>query len=160
MENQETIFRQKSVDRVNSPEQLDGYLKVTSPSVWLVLIGIIIILFGAIVWSYFGKLNTYSPVGCTIEEGIAYCYINEDAGSKIDVGMTIEVPTDETSFEITSIDRKGMQIPDTYDYLQHIVGVTSSDYVFLINGKCDLPNGYYAARVATESVSPLEFILN
>ncbi len=74
--------------------------------------------------------------------------------------MTIEVPTDETSFEITSIDRKGMQIPDTYDYLQQIVGVTSSDYVFLINGKCDLPNGYYAARVATESVSPLEFILN
>lgn len=160
MEKQETIFRQKSVDRVNSPEQLDSYLKVTSPSVWLVLIGIIIILFGAIVWSYFGKLNTYSSVGCTIEEGQAWCYINEENGSNINAGMIVEIPSEEKSFEITSVDKKGIQIPDAYDYLQHLIGVTSKDYVFSIMGLCDLPNGYYAARVATESVSPLEFILN
>ena len=32
-----TLFRKKSLDRITSPEQLDEYLHVTSPSVWILL---------------------------------------------------------------------------------------------------------------------------
>ena len=35
------IFRKKAVDRVNSPEQLNDYIRVTSPSIWMVLAGVI-----------------------------------------------------------------------------------------------------------------------
>ena len=70
MEKQESIFRQKSVERVSSPEQLDDYLKVTSPSVWLVLVGIIILLVGTIAWGAFGKLKTYAVTGCYVEDGV------------------------------------------------------------------------------------------
>ena len=160
MEKQETIFRQKSVDRVSSPEQLDSYLKVTSPSVWIALIGIIIILVGAIAWGTFGKLQTYAATGCVVEDGVGYCYLREEEGVKIDTGMRVEIPSEETSFEILSIQTQGIQIPDSYSYLQHLVGVTSEDYVFCVSGLTNLAGGYYQGRIVTEAVSPLEFILN
>ena len=160
MEKQETIFRQKSVDRVSSPEQLDSYLKVTTPSVWLVLIGIIIILCGIIVWATFGKLKTYANVGCAVESKEAYCYIREEDGANVDVGMDVEIPNKNASFTIISIDRAGLKIPDSYNYLQHIIGVSSQDYVFSLVGKTDLADGYYSGRIATELISPLKFIFN
>ena len=36
------LFRQKSLDRVNSPEQLNDYIRVTTPSVWLILFATLI----------------------------------------------------------------------------------------------------------------------
>lgn len=34
MENK--LFRQKSIDRVSSPEQLQDYMRVTNPGVWMI----------------------------------------------------------------------------------------------------------------------------
>lgn len=161
MNRKDTIFRQKSVDRVSSPEQLDNYLKVTSPSVWLVLVGIIIILVAAIVWSTYGKLNTYTPVGCVVESNNVYCYVKEEDSSKISKDMNIEFPDKGIEVSIDQIDYAGVNIPDSYAYLQHLVGVTSNDYVIAIYGHCDdMDSGYYPGRIMTESVSPLVFILN
>ena len=47
MENQ--IFRQKSVERISSPEQLQDYMRVTTPGVWMVLLAVILLLAGVIV---------------------------------------------------------------------------------------------------------------
>ena len=158
--NTETIFRQKSVDRVSSPEELDKYLKVTSPTVWVVLIGIILILVGAIAWSTMGRLKTYANVGCAVEKHIAYCYVNEEDGAKVQPGMIIEIPSEEAEIEIISYDTEGLNITDSYSYLQHLVGVTSEDYVRCMAGQTDLEEGYYAGKIAVESISPLTFILN
>lgn len=160
MEKQETIFRQKSIDRVSSPEQLDSYLKVTSPSVWLVLIGIIFILVGAIVWGTFGKINTYANVGCVVDSNVAYCYIKETEAENVKTGMDVIIPSENTKFQIMQFEKTGMTISDEYDYLQHLVGVNSNDYVFGISGVCNIKNGYYQAKVVTESISPLKFIFN
>lgn len=160
MEKQETIFRQKSVERVSSPEQLDNYLKVTSPSVWLILIGIIIILAGFIAWGAFGRLETYVSAGCVVEDGVGYCYIKEEEGLRINKGMNIKIPSKDVSFQITGVETQGIQIPDAYSYLQHLIGVDSSDYVYCATGLCNIDNGYYPGKVETDSVSPLEFILN
>ena len=34
------LFREKSLNYISSPEQLNDYLKVTKPAVWIVLIAI------------------------------------------------------------------------------------------------------------------------
>ena len=49
MENQ--IFRQKSVERISSPEQLQDYMRVTTPGVWMVLAAVILLLAGLILSS-------------------------------------------------------------------------------------------------------------
>lgn len=160
MEKNETIFRQKSVDRVSSPEQLDNYLKVTTPSVWLILIGIIVLLIGTIVWAALGKLNTYVNTGCIVESQTAYCYVTEEDGKKVDEGMTVEIPSEDVQFEVIGVETQGVNIPDTYNYLQHIVGVTSSDFVLSLYGLTNLKDGYYTGRIIVESISPLVFIFN
>ena len=48
-----TIFREKSMDRVTSPEALNDYIRVTTPSVWIILAALITLLAGMIIWSMF-----------------------------------------------------------------------------------------------------------
>ena len=57
------IFREKSIERVSSPEELNDYIRVTSPSVWLVLAALIILLAGMLVWSIFGTVEAHTADG-------------------------------------------------------------------------------------------------
>lgn len=61
------IFRQKSIDRVSSPEQLNDYIRVTTPSVWLVLIAIILLLVGMVAWSVLGTVEAHAADGSKSE---------------------------------------------------------------------------------------------
>lgn len=58
-----SIFRKKSMDRVSSPEQLNDYIRVTSPGVWLFLIALILLLTGFIIWAAFGRLDVAAADG-------------------------------------------------------------------------------------------------
>ena len=62
-----SIFRQKSMDRVSSPEQLNDYIRVTTPSVWLVLLAVVVLLVGILAWSIFGKVEATNAEGDTEE---------------------------------------------------------------------------------------------
>lgn len=53
-----SIFRAKSLDRISSPEEIDEYMKVTSPSMWLVLGTVFLLLAAALLWSVTGRIET------------------------------------------------------------------------------------------------------
>ena len=59
------IFRQKNIDKVSSPEKLDDYIRVTTPSVWITLAAIVVLLAGVIVWGIFGELTVHNEDGTT-----------------------------------------------------------------------------------------------
>lgn len=61
------IFREKSISRVSSPEELNDYIRVTSPSVWIVLIAVVVLLLGMLAWSIFGTVETHNEDGSTEE---------------------------------------------------------------------------------------------
>ncbi|MBR2274576.1 MAG: hypothetical protein IJ873_00715, partial [Lachnospiraceae bacterium] len=63
------IFREKSMERVASPEQLNDYIRVTSPSVWIILLAMLVLLAGILVWSVFGRVEIHNPEGG--EEAVA-----------------------------------------------------------------------------------------
>ena len=52
-----SIFRKKSIERVSSPEQLNDYIRVTTPSVWLILFATIILIAGTLIWGIFGRIE-------------------------------------------------------------------------------------------------------
>ena len=57
------IFREKSIKRISSPEELNDYMKVTTPRVWIILAVIIILLLGIVVWGIFGSVTITDAAG-------------------------------------------------------------------------------------------------
>ncbi|MCR5735988.1 MAG: hypothetical protein K6G22_15420 [Lachnospiraceae bacterium] len=64
-EKNSNLFREKSLERISSPEQLDDYIKVVSPGIWLMLGAIILLLVGVIVWSALGTIPVENAQGVT-----------------------------------------------------------------------------------------------
>ena len=46
------IFRRKSLERIASPDQLDRYLQVSAPSLWLILLALFLMLGAAAAWCF------------------------------------------------------------------------------------------------------------
>lgn len=67
MSERKQIYRQESLDRISSPEKLNDYIKVSSPSMWLIMGAIIILLLGVISWSILGTVTVNKPDGTTQE---------------------------------------------------------------------------------------------
>lgn len=69
---EKSIFRKKSLEQISTPEQLDDYIKVTKPSVWVVLIATIILIAGVLVWAVFGKIEVNTENGTETLAPISY----------------------------------------------------------------------------------------
>ena len=69
---EKSIFRDKSLDQISTPEQLDDYIKVTKPSVWVVLIASILLIVGVLVWAVFGKIEVNTGNGTETVAPISY----------------------------------------------------------------------------------------
>lgn len=52
MEEKKNIFRKSSLDKISSPEKLNDYIKVSNPSVWIVLAAIAVLLVAVVIWGY------------------------------------------------------------------------------------------------------------
>ena len=49
--------------RVGSPEELNDYIRVSSPAVWIVLAVVIALLLGALAWAVFGTVDVIDAAG-------------------------------------------------------------------------------------------------
>ena len=66
-ESKDSIFRKKSMDRVTGPESLNDYIRVTSPSVWIALLALVVLLVGLLAWSIFGRIEVKDENGSVKE---------------------------------------------------------------------------------------------
>ncbi|MCR5402316.1 MAG: hypothetical protein K6E91_00640 [Butyrivibrio sp.] len=57
------IYREESIERISSPEKLNDYIRVSSPSMWLIMAAIIILLLGVLAYSIFGSVTVNNPDG-------------------------------------------------------------------------------------------------
>jgi len=58
---EQKIFRRSAIDSMSSPEQLTDYIRVTAPSVWIILTAAIILLGSLFVWAAFGRVEVGRP---------------------------------------------------------------------------------------------------
>ena len=69
-------FRKESLERINSPEELEDYIRVATPSVWLVLLATAILLAGMLAWSVLGTVEVEKPDGSIKEVHPIYFVTN------------------------------------------------------------------------------------
>jgi hypothetical protein len=62
-----SIFSQKSLSRINGPEELNAYVRVTTPSIWIVLAAIALLVTGILGWCLFGTVAVHEADGSVRE---------------------------------------------------------------------------------------------
>ena len=123
-EQKNKIFNQHALDKINSPEQLNDYLKVTNPGIWVILAAVITLLIGFIAWASLGKLETS-------------VWTTENTPVPISAGMKVRIGSEEYSIASMGRDDNGkavahipVQLLDGY-YEAKIVVESVSPVTFL-----------------------------
>ena len=159
MSENKSIFRKQSMESVSSPEQLGDYITSASPSVWLVLIAIILLLVGVCVWGIFGRLDTTVTAGAVSSNGELLLYIPEADSEKIKNGLKVTV--DEKEYTISEVSASPVELGAECDaYALHASSLKQGDFAYVASAHTDLPDGSYKAEITVDSVSPISFVTN
>lgn len=138
-EQKSNIFRQRSLDRISSPEQLTDYLRVTNPGIWVLLAAIIMLLGGLFAWSMVGRLETLADGVALVENGQAQIMVTDSGNGEIQSGMTVRFGSDE--YEITTVEK------DDFERTVALAPVNEAD-------------GKYDVKIVTESIHPIKFLFS
>ncbi len=57
------LFRKKSLEHAQSPDDLNEYIRITTPPVWLALLASLFLLLGILAWSIFGTVTVSDDSG-------------------------------------------------------------------------------------------------
>lgn len=153
------LFRKKSLERISSPEQMNAYIRVSTPSVWLLLTAIVILLAGVCVWGVFGHMDTTLSAVAVSREGAVTAYVREADAGKVDAGMAVTVG--ETQGRVISVAAEPVSVDDSFtDYMLHVGSLQTGEWVYAVALDADCPDGVHSAQIVIDSVSPLAFVLN
>lgn len=129
-----SLFRKKSLERISSPEQLNDYIKVSSPSVWLIISAMIIIAVAFSIWAFNGNITSeVSSTGVfqgSSQDNInsVVCYVDANYAPKISEGMTVRI-YDKSKPMSAYINGKVTKISQTPVNQEDILHSYSSEYV-------------------------------
>ena len=70
----QSIFREKSLERVASPDKLDQYIRVSNPAAWMVLAVIVLVLVAGCAWAFAATVPNVETCTITVENG---CFTGE-----------------------------------------------------------------------------------
>ena len=130
------VSRQKTRDRISSPDQLTDYLRVTNPGIWVLLASIVLFLAGVFVWFTIGTLESTAAVKVSVAGQQATVIPREAA--VLTEGMPLRVASDE--------------------YTLDSVGTDEYDRSFG-NAVVELPDGVYDGIVVTAQTHLISFLL-
>lgn len=152
------LFRVESLERIQSPDQLEDYIRVSNPGVWIVLAAIVLLLVAGVVWASVGRLVEATPTVLVVKNAQATCYVGEDAAASVARGDTVRAG--KAQGEVTEVAQVPLS-PDalsaTLDaYAAHRVGATGWMYPVSVN--IQLADGVYDAHIATSSFAPIKLL--
>lgn len=169
MENK--LFREKSLNRISSPEDLTDYIKVTTPSVWMVLIAIILLLAGVCCWGIFGRVETKIDALVMSTDSYMYAIVDDSEAARISTGDQLRVEGRTYTVAAIGSDPLELTVAES-SYLLHLLGKTENCWVTILSlspsytdekgasGIENLPQGTYEGKVVIDSVNPISFVIN
>lgn len=137
----ESVFREKSLEKVKSPDNLNEYIRVSNPGIWLLLAAVVVLLLGFCIWGVFGQLHTVVKTDAHCENGVLTCSLPGDYAQAVQPGMPVTVGGHRGTVSEVDV-RSGSQ----------------STCVAVLNEP--IADGTYHAVIEIESLHPMSFLLN
>lgn len=155
----EKLFREKSLERISSPENLNEYLKVASPGVWLIMISVILVIVGGIFWASSGYVEkTVETALVSDGAGENYLIIKGNEKDNIAVDMEVRVP-DRDSAKIVSVSATPIHPDENMsEYAYHLAGISGDEWIYVATVDGDYLEGTYPATIILGKTGLLTFI--
>lgn len=156
------IQLRKESRRTLTPDQLGSYIKVSRPSVWMLMAVIAALLVAGVVWFFAGSVKEGASGPCRVREGSCIVYIPLSKSAKLQPGNEV-VLTDgdaryqgtvssvgDTPLSIRAIEQECTDL-DLSTFAEDGWGVA----VWI---ETDAAPGTYAARIITASYQPIRLL--
>lgn len=154
-------MEEKKLKKVDSPEQLNQYIRLSNPGVWILLIAIVVLLIGVCAWGFFGKIDTKITTVAISSDYNSYVYIKEADLEKVKNGMNVEIVNNENKYEIVEIETTPEKVTDELsEYARHLGNFQIGEWVYKCRLNKSLKEGTYGANIVVESIAPMVFITN
>ncbi len=139
----EEIYRKKVLDKAKSPDNLDDYIHLSNPGVWLLLVSVIVLLVGALIWGIFGKIDSTTPTTVFVKDKQVVCIVAEKDLPSVQVGSKVK------------FDKYEAEIVEIGGHVENQVG-----YVCTLSMNEMPEEGFYDGKIIIASFHPLSFVLN
>ncbi len=163
------LFREKSLEAVESPESLNDYLRVTSVGVWLVLSAVIALLVGGILWGILGRIDTKRQAAVITTGNKTICCVpfeSFDELTMISERRTVEIGG--VAYPLVLGEDGGIELgyleefvteENRYSRIALVSGLAKEDLVACLPVDASFEDGVQPGTVVTESLQPISLIL-
>lgn len=158
---EESVFRKESLERVSSPEQLNDYIKVSGPSVWVVLAAVLLLLAALFVWAFTGSIPTTLNMTGMAAGGEITCYVSTEEAQKLAPGMPAQAGS--VAGTVSAVGDLPLSYAETAaryesDYIAYALGL--GDWNVPVRVAAAVPDGLQALTITTDTVHPIRFLFN
>lgn len=157
------IFNKQASEKLRSPDDLDNYVRVTTPSAWIILIACIALLLGLFAWAFFGAISTSVSTTAASVDGKVICLLSTDDAAKVDEGDAAYI--ENTQMKVAEVSQIPLSREEIHDLIRNdylVSALTDQDWAYLVtfSGEADLAEHVpYQMSITTERVAPIELVL-
>lgn len=162
----EKIFREKSLKKITSSEELNDYVKVASPGVWLILASVIALFVGLFVWGIFGRVDTTIKCLGYVKNNEAVVYVKEEDIDRVDESALINIGKTFWSKvgDVTYIAKMPQKIDGEFsENMLHLGDLKDGDWVYEVRFRVldnTIEEDYYSIGLIVESFKPITLLFN
>jgi hypothetical protein len=159
-----SIFNKSATERLRSPDDLDKYLQVTNPSVWVVLAACLSLLVGLLAWGIFGTVATnISAIGVVLDDQVV-CFLPVEEAARVSVGDDVNV--NGVNMELVEVSAMPLSRNEASqllgnDYVTAMVFTDDWECLVAMDGDVsEFPEGMpLVVSITTERVAPISLML-
>lgn len=134
------IFREKSLERISSPEEMDRYIRIPGPGIWLILAAMIVLLVSGCLWGIWGRLETVVTVVGTVAGGEMTASLASADAAGVEPGMEVDLGDEAVGVVGAVSDNNDGTVT---------VGLETTN----------LADGKYQLNIVVERIRPVYFLL-
>jgi len=158
------LFRKSAMKQISSVDELDQYVKVSNPSIWIILVAAIVLLGALLFWSITGLLPTTVKANGVVRDGKAVCYLSPDKVTEVNAGDGATVlgnlsgTVENVSATPLSSEEAARGIDS--DYTKSELGLSDWNYVVTIDVD-GLPadGSLVPVNITAEEVAPISYLI-